>query len=109
MLLAFAVLMLFVVTVGVMGVLVFIGVTVGVKVLVFIKIAVSVVGVLVVVIIAVGTRPVGFATRVPWEADFLLDLVEVVTPSHGVLQTQRRDLLNDRLHDKLDTEFHRRR
>jgi len=50
---------------------------------VIIGVTVAVNGVLVVVIIAVGTRPVGFA--VPREADPLLDLVEVVARSHGVL------------------------
>jgi len=113
--LAFAVL----VTVGVMGVLVvFIGIAVAVMgtlvlirvavavmgVPVLIRIAIGVMGVLVVVIIAVAIRPVGFA--VPREADLLLDLVEVMAPSHGVLQTQSRDLLNNRLHDKLDADFH---
>jgi len=34
--------------------------------------------------------------------------VEVVARGHAVLQTQSRDLLNNRLHDKLDTNFHRR-
>jgi len=41
------------------------------------------------------------------EADLFLDLVEVVASSHCVFQTQARDLLNNGLHDKLNTDFHR--
>jgi len=55
--------------------------------------------------VAVGTVLVVFMVlRI---VNFFLDLVEIVTSSHRVFLTQGRDLLNNRLHDKLDTDFHR--
>jgi hypothetical protein len=63
---------------------------------------VSIVG----VVVLVGVTVLG-VFMVFREADLFLDLAKVVASGHRVFQTQARDLLNNRLHDKLDTDFHR--
>lgn len=89
------------------GTLVLIGVAVAVRVLVFVGAAVGInIKVVMVFIVGIMGIVVVIVFMVLREAGPFLDLVEVLACSHGFLQTQSCNLLDNRLHDKFDAEFH---
>jgi len=93
------------------GVLVVVGVTVGGRIVVVVVVVVLRVGIVVVVMISVVMMTVVTMMMIMFgsEANLFLYFAEILAGSHGIFQTQSRNLLNNRLHDNLDTGLHRPR